>query len=555
MKTKGSYLAVSALVLSALFSSLVLVPEGASAYTPHDPIEIDGNADFTAANGVVGGSGTPSDPYIIEGWEIDATTAKGINIRNTNAHFIIRNVYVHSGIHGDPLHPGIYFSGVNGRIENNNLSNNAAGIHLSSAINVTVRSNNFTSDGITIEGYYSHAYASSHTITQDNLVNGKPIHYHKNCDNLQIDGGSIGQLIIANCTNVRVSNLQINDTAVGIRLHYVENATIEENIVTGSFAGIGLGFTNNTTVVSNELVHNMIGLTLGYSDNITVFDVNMSTNDLAGISLDHFDGITLRNSSIEGNQYGILFEGGDSITVLGNMIRGNEYGIAFGGVNELLANHNDFIDNNVHVYPYNGTGDSWDNGYPSGGNYWSNYTGIDNCSGSNQDVCPDPDGIGDTPYSVDNNSQDRYPFMEPLHVEQEPPGNSPPECEIEHPVEGTRMHGTHAIEGTAHDEDGEVVMVEIRIDDESWIHVEGTTHWSYDWDTTNVSNGEYTIYARSYDGGEYSETVNVTVEVHNPTEEEMMYGEIFFWTAVVLVVIIALAGLLLEVRRRKKEES
>ena len=55
---------------------------------------------------------------------------------------------------------------------------------------------------------------------------------------------------------------------------------------------------------------------------------------------------------------------------------------------------------------------TWDNGYPSGGNYWSDYTGNDSFSGPNQDL-PGSDGIGDTPYNITGytpNDQDRYPL-------------------------------------------------------------------------------------------------------------------------------------------------
>jgi hypothetical protein len=45
----------------------------------------------------------------------------------------------------------------------------------------------------------------------------------------------------------------------------------------------------------------------------------------------------------------------------------------------------------------------WDNGFPSGGNYWSDYTG----------TYTNGDGIGDTPYVIDANNQDRYPLMNP----------------------------------------------------------------------------------------------------------------------------------------------
>jgi parallel beta-helix repeat protein len=51
--------------------------------------------------------------------------------------------------------------------------------------------------------------------------------------------------------------------------------------------------------------------------------------------------------------------------------------------------------------------------YPSGGNYWSDYTGEDNYWGENQDMLGS-DGIGDTPYDIPgDNNQDRYPLKEP----------------------------------------------------------------------------------------------------------------------------------------------
>jgi len=66
---------------------------------------------------------------------------------------------------------------------------------------------------------------------------------------------------------------------------------------------------------------------------------------------------------------------------------------------------NSFIDNdqNVQITSTNYT-EVWDNG--TVGNYWSNYNGTDS----------NGDGIGDTPYVIDENNQDIYPLMNPVDV-------------------------------------------------------------------------------------------------------------------------------------------
>jgi hypothetical protein len=51
-----------------------------------------------------------------------------------------------------------------------------------------------------------------------------------------------------------------------------------------------------------------------------------------------------------------------------------------------------------------------DNGYPSGGNYWSDYNGTDMYHGPYQNQTGS-DGIGDTPYVIDANNTDNYPLM------------------------------------------------------------------------------------------------------------------------------------------------
>ena len=107
-----------------------------STATAHDPIYIDGNEDFAskASSEEWAGNGTEANPYIIENYDINASTADGIHIRNTDVHFIIRNCVIHDGEAN--WHHGIYFSNVtNATIDNVTSHNNHYGIVLYSSSN------------------------------------------------------------------------------------------------------------------------------------------------------------------------------------------------------------------------------------------------------------------------------------------------------------------------------------------------------------------------------------------------------------------------------------
>ncbi|GAH74291.1 unnamed protein product, partial [marine sediment metagenome] len=65
----------------------------------NESIFIDGNNTFAAKAISEGwsGDGSINDPYIIENYTIQAIFEHGIEIRNTNLHFIIRNVSITNG--------------------------------------------------------------------------------------------------------------------------------------------------------------------------------------------------------------------------------------------------------------------------------------------------------------------------------------------------------------------------------------------------------------------------------------------------------------------------
>lgn len=94
-------------------------------------------------------------------------------------------------------------------------------------------------------------------------------------------------------------------------------------------------------------------------------------------------------------------------------------------------------------------------------------------------------------------------------------GYSIPSIIITSPSNEDDIGGLITIQGTADDFDGYVQKVEVRIDDGSWLTATGTNTWNYEWDTRTVINGFHTIYARSFDGESYSDTVSVNVIIKN----------------------------------------
>ena len=81
-------------LLAALTAVLCVVTQ-ATAYTPAVPIAIRSDAEFTSENGVLSGSGTTDDPFVISNLEIDASAVPyGILVENTTAAFQVENCHI-----------------------------------------------------------------------------------------------------------------------------------------------------------------------------------------------------------------------------------------------------------------------------------------------------------------------------------------------------------------------------------------------------------------------------------------------------------------------------
>jgi parallel beta-helix repeat protein len=258
--------------------------------------------------------------------------------------------------------------------------------------------------------------------------NGETLREH-----MLIELNNSHEIVIQNNTNVVISggtssslNICVNMRSA-IKLDNVHSIYICGNLVDyRQFVVRGSNITIHGNTVRNYRYGGIGGVRV-YGDFIKIYE-NVILNNDYGISFEgnHFE---IYCNNITGNNVGILASGSSrDVVVYDNVIAfnggshepfcgGPGTGVCIYGSDHhnITFYHNSFIKN----YPNNEkqvyltiAGYKWDNDYPSGGNYWSDYIGVDIKKGAKQDE-PGSDGIGDSPYQVSlyPKEQDRYPLI------------------------------------------------------------------------------------------------------------------------------------------------
>jgi parallel beta-helix repeat protein len=213
-----------------------------------------------------------------------------------------------------------------------------------------------------------------------------------------IDGKGIGNVVSITVYNVTVSDFKI------------QNSGTEYN--SGIYFFNASSTLGNVTVRNNNITNNYYGVNVFSSFNVLLVGNNIANNEKAGVNLEQsFRNTVISNNVTANMRFGIVLYCADHNTLSDNNIKNNEYGIYVHCSSNNKIYHNNFINNSNQTY-VEGYMNIWDDGYPSGGNYWSDYVGVDLYSGPYQNESG-KDGIGDFPRVIDSYNQDNYPLMKP----------------------------------------------------------------------------------------------------------------------------------------------
>jgi len=332
-------------------------------------------------------------------------------------------------------------------------------------------------------------------------------------DSTIIDGSNNGYVVDVLADNVSISQFTLQNAGSSWSGVNVESSgtVIRDNLMIDNRGGVWVRPGSlNTTISGNNIFNKQPS----YADGIrlwssgTLVTGNIVMNESTGIGLDWTSDNIVRNNTVVTNYIGI----GASNAAYDNVFSENTIAnSSYGFLTVIYSSkffHNNIMDNSVQVAFYgSGHANVWDDGYPSGGNYWSNYNGID--SGG--------DGLGDEPYVIDASNQDNYPLMSPW---------TPPDIAVRNLTTSRTVVGegfSSSVNVTVENQGNKIEAFNVSvyanatlIESQKILLAGGNSAvLTFDWNTTGLARGNYTMTAYAIPLSEEIDTADNNCTIGN----------------------------------------
>jgi parallel beta-helix repeat protein len=426
-------------------------------------------ANFTLRNFTVGFSSYVSDLITPTHSELIRKLTHNNQILNNNIE-VVNPQSIGSGVEGW----GIFVEFSEDILVNGNTikaADPAKGLYVGATCNrTTITNNRFIECGLDL-------YTLAEKTLNNNTIDDKPVVFITGKSNEVIDGGE--QVFVYNCQDITVRNVAPNnDYRRTIQLQATDNSIVTSckgvialidstnNSITNNPAKtIALFSSNFNRIYSNDLSGGYVIFPRASSEETYGRCIDLSAskyNDIYnntirncthGIHLGEVEEASQYNNIYQNNIYNvtsaIFFTYSHQNFVYSNNIYNSSTGLYLQATNDIVAaqnnitdcglalfvmgSNNQFYHNNlvnntnqvsvehqmlfsssiVLAYSVNNT---FDAGYLAGGNYWSIFQGVDS----------NGDGISETPYVINSDNSDRYPFTQPIGLSDYVPPEKPP---------------------------------------------------------------------------------------------------------------------------------
>lgn len=218
--------------------------------------------------------------------------------------------------------------------------NKWAGILVEYSQSNDISHNTFVNNGIDIGGK-----KLSHFIhyIDDNTINGLPLIYYKNGNNITLEDTEVGEVIMVNCSHFEIKNVSTKNSDVGIEIAYCNNGSVSGCMISDAGEGIVMTLSSQNLLSNNTIYSsNESGIYLDSCSNNTISgnDITNTYSDAIFVWNSSYNNIS--NNEISENGMGItIFSYSDHNTVYGNHVVKNDfYGISIQGGSFNIITHN-----------------------------------------------------------------------------------------------------------------------------------------------------------------------------------------------------------------------